>query len=89
MTPQAVAENMNRYQAGWKGFYAYPTAAQLEKLSSEGKFIARIGGNPGHFVIVDKVRKGTVFYRDPASGTARTMVMKKFEKIVSGVVFRQ
>ena len=88
MTPETLAANLNKFQSGWKGFYAYPSASQLSGLAAKGPFIARIGGNPGHFVIVDSVSAGKVFLRDPAGGVSRTMGLSDFESIISGVVFR-
>jgi hypothetical protein len=79
---------MNRFQAGWRGGYLYPTVEEFVGLASRGPFIARIGGNPGHFVIVDRVVAGNVLIRDPADGAASCAALSDFLNSVSGVVFR-
>ena len=86
--PARLIENMNRFMPGWTGGYAYPTAAQLTGLASRGSFIARIGGNSGHFVIVDSIQRGVVAIRDPAGGVARSLALSEFSEIVSGVIYR-
>jgi ABC-type bacteriocin/lantibiotic exporter with double-glycine peptidase domain len=88
LEPQALAENLNRFQPGWKGFYAYPTAEDIAGLATRGPYIARIGGNPGHFVVVESVENGLVKLWDPAGGVARSQALSDFVNIVSGVVFR-
>lgn len=88
MTPETLASNLNKFQPGWQGYYAFPTAQQLAGLSSRGPFIARLGGNPGHFVIVDAVKAGKVLIRDPAGGVSRVEALSKFTETVSGVVHR-
>lgn len=88
LEPGALAENLSRYQAGWKGFYAYPDAGDIAGLAARGPYIARIGGNPGHFVVVESVEDGVVQLWDPAGGLTRSQALGDFVGIVSGVVFR-
>ncbi|MCP3168328.1 cysteine peptidase family C39 domain-containing protein [Myxococcus qinghaiensis] len=88
LKPDYLADNLNKFQPGWQGMMAYPTELQFRGVASRGSFIARIGSQPGHFVIVDKVSKNTVFFRDPAGGVSRQMNFAKFLDIVSGLVFR-
>ena len=88
LTPQALAQNMNGFQQGWRGGYAYPTASQLAGLASRGPFIARIGGNSGHFVIVDSIADGVVRFRDPSGGVACKKSISEFIDLVSGIVHR-
>jgi RHS repeat-associated protein len=88
LTPERLAANLNRFSPGFRGFYAYPTAAQLRGLASNGPFIARLGGNPGHFVTVESVSGGTVRFFDPAGGVVRTQALDDFVNSVSGLVFK-
>ena len=89
LTPENLAKNLNRHQPGWKGFMAELTQRDIAGLfSAHGKDIARIGGNPGHFVTVESVSKGVVKYWDPAGGVARSQSIGKFTDIATGVVFR-
>jgi hypothetical protein len=70
-------------------FYAYPTESQLAGLYSEtGKFVARVGGNPGHFVTVENVTFTTVKFWDPSGGIYKTMPIKEFTNNVSGLIFK-
>lgn len=87
LSPENLAANMNRFKPGWKGFYGYPTSKQLSELfTSRGRFIARLGGNPGHFVNVESIKNGVVKYWDPNGGTFKTMPLDDFTNIVSGLV---
>jgi Peptidase C39 family len=88
LTPETLAENLNRFLPGWRGVYTYLSASQFRGLASRGSFIARIGGNPGHFVIVDGVEAGMVLIRDPINGMSRVADFREFLDTVSGVVFR-
>lgn len=88
LTPQALAENLNRFSSGWKGGYLEGTRQELLKLAGHGRFIARLGGNPGHFVVIDKVANETVYLTDPATGTNRTITMAEFLDIFSGAVWQ-
>ncbi len=88
LTPRALAENLNRFSFGWKGGYLEGTRQELLKLAERGRFIARLGGNPGHFVVVDKVAHETVFLVDPATGIDRTMPVTEFLEVFSGAVWQ-
>ena len=88
LTPEDLAANLNRFSSGWKGGMAYPTAEQLTGLASRGPFIARVGGNPGHFVTVESVSNGAVKFWNPAGGIARTQSLSSFTDIVSGLVWK-
>ena len=69
LEPQTLAANLNRYQPGWIGGYGdLLSEQQLAGLASRGPFIARIGGNPGHFVVVDAIENGVAKLWDPAGG---------------------
>ena len=89
LEPGALANNLNKFQSGWKGGYVYPTANQLTGLASNGQFIARIGGNPGHFVVVKSISKGKVNIWDPNEALEYTDSLKSFTNIVSGLVWKQ
>lgn len=89
LTPETLASNMNKFSSGWKGFYAYPDEKQILNLfSNNGKFVARIGGNPGHFVTVESVTPSTVKYWDPSGGVFKTYPLQEFMNNVSGIVYR-
>jgi RHS repeat-associated protein len=88
LTPEQLAANLNRFSPGFQGFYAYPTAAQLSALARNGPFIARLGGNPGHFVVVESISSGTVRFFDPAGGVLRSRTLNDFAGSVSGLVFK-
>lgn len=88
LTPQSLAANMNRFSAGWKGGYLEGTHQELLKLTKHGRFIARLGGNPGHFVVVDEVVDGVVCLRDPATGVARALTVLEFLALFSGAVWQ-
>jgi hypothetical protein len=77
-----------RLSPGFQGFYAYPTAAQLSALAGNGPFIARLGGNPGHFVVVESISSGTVRFFDPAGGVLRSQTLNGFAGSVSGLIFK-
>ena len=66
----------------------YPTAQELTSLASKGSFIARLGGNSGHFVTVESISKGMVNFWNPAGGISQTQALKEFTKIVSGLVWK-
>ncbi|MBI3423445.1 MAG: hypothetical protein HY011_10955 [Acidobacteria bacterium] len=88
LTPQALAENLNRFSHGRKGGYLEGTYQELLTLAAHGHFIARLGGNPGHFVVVDQVAGETVSLRDPATGVERKMMVVEFLDIFSGAVWQ-
>lgn len=56
--------------------------------STKSPFIARIGSSKGHFVIVDRIGKNKIYYRDPSGGVAKVSNRSDFLKMFSGVVFR-
>lgn len=88
LTPEQLAKNLNQFSSGFRGIYAYPTSAQLRGLASNGQFIARLGGNPGHFVTVESIAGNTVRFFDPAGGVIRSQDLKEFTSTVSGLVFK-
>lgn len=89
LEPQTLAANLNRYQPGWTGGYVgLLSEQQLTGLASRGSFIARLGGNPGHFVVVDSIENGVVKIWNPAGGVAQSQLLKDFVNVVSGVVYR-
>jgi len=88
LEPEVLAANLNRFQTGWRGGYAYPTADQLTGLASNGSFIARLGGNPGHFVNVESISNGVVRYWDPSGAVVNTQSLSSFTNNVSGLVWR-
>ena len=89
LEPSTLARNLNAFQKGWKGGYVYPSAKQLTGLASNGKFIARIGGNPGHFVVVQSISKGRVNIWNPSGGINSSTSLSNFTKQVSGLVWKQ
>jgi hypothetical protein len=89
LTPENLAANLNRQQPGWKGFMADLTQRDIAGLYSvHGKYIARIGGNPGHFVTVESVSNGVVKFWDPSGGVIKTQSIETFTDMATGVVFR-
>ena len=89
LTPEKLAANMNRHQSGWQGFMADLTQRDIAGLyETRGKYIARIGGNPGHFVSVESVSSGVVKYWDPSGGVIKSQPINKFTNMATGVVFR-
>jgi ABC-type bacteriocin/lantibiotic exporter with double-glycine peptidase domain len=88
LTPKDLAGNLNRFSVGWKGGYLEGTREELMTLAARGKFIARLGGNPGHFVIVDQVADETLLIRDPADGSGYNMSVAEFIEIFSGAVWK-
>jgi hypothetical protein len=88
LSPDALANNLNKFMPGWRGGYTgQVTAGQLSSLlSKSGNFVARLGGNPGHFVTVEGIQGGIVRYWDPATQTIRTMSVGDFAYLVTGVV---
>jgi len=88
LTPQALAENLNRFSLGWQGGYLEGTRQELLRLVERGCFIARLGGNPGHFVVVDCVADEIVYLRDPAIGASREMPVAEFLEVFSGAVWQ-
>jgi hypothetical protein len=90
LTPQDLAANLNRFQPGWKGgFVPELTAQQLTDLAGQGPFIARLGPQAGHFVVVDAIENGIVKLWDPAGGLAKTVPLGEFRPVVTGLVWRQ
>jgi hypothetical protein len=89
LEPKALAENLNRFQPGWTGGYVpLLSEPQLTGLASRGPFIARIGGNPGHFVVVDAIENGVARIWDPAGGVVRSQALSDFVGMVTGIVYR-
>ncbi len=88
LTPKDLAANLNRFKPGWTGGFYYPTAQELAGLASRGSVITRLGGNPGHFVVVEAIENGVVRFWDPASNAIRSEAASSFVEKVSGVVFR-
>jgi hypothetical protein len=89
LTPEQLAANLNRFSPGYRGFYTDSTASELTGLASNGQFIARLGGNPGHFVVVEGISNGIVRFFDPAEGGVfRTQALDSFIDLVSGLVFK-
>ena len=89
LTPESLAANLNRHQSGWQGFMADLTQKDIVGLfTTRGKYIARIGGNPGHFVTVESVSNGVVKYWDPSGGIIRSTSISEFTNMATGVVFR-
>jgi hypothetical protein len=89
LTPSQLASNMNQHSSGWVGHMTYLNEKQLLNLySSNGKFIVRFGGNPGHFVTVESVTSTTVKYWDPSGGVYKNIPTKDFTDIVSGLVYK-
>ena len=59
LTPERLADNIGQFQSSWTGFMAYLTPRNDAGIYSvHGKYIARIGGNPAHFVTVESVTNG-------------------------------
>ncbi len=88
LEPKELAANLNRFQPGWQGGFVELTMGQFLGLASRGPFIARIGGQPGHFVVVESVANGTVSFWDPLTGNIATTGAKDFLRILSGAVWR-
>ena len=88
LTPQDHAANLNRFKPGWTGGFCFPTAQELAGLASRGPVIARLGGNAGHFVVVEAVENGVVTFWDPASKAIRSEALSSIVEKMSGVVFR-
>lgn len=63
---------------------------QLSSLfNSKGKFITRLGGNPGHFVMVKSFSSKNVKYWDPADGAYKSMSPDKFADLTTGIVYKE
>jgi hypothetical protein len=88
LTAEQLAANLNRFSPGLKGFYAYPTSSHLSGLAKNWPFVARLGGNPGHFVTVESISNGIVRFFDPAGGLTKTQALDDFANTVSGLVVR-
>jgi ABC-type bacteriocin/lantibiotic exporter with double-glycine peptidase domain len=89
LEPRTLAENLNRYHKGWIGGYVGILLDQeIEALARKAPFIARIGGNPGHFVIVETVEDGVATIWDPEGGVTRSERYEEFVTMMTGVVYQ-
>ena len=91
LTPDRLANNMNRFSNNWEGGMIEPVNKhQLSSLfNNKGKFIARLGGNPGHFVMVESFSSKNVKYWDPADGAYKSMSPDKFADLTTGIVYKE
>jgi hypothetical protein len=89
LEPETLAENMSRFQPGWKGGYVdVLSKQQFAWLADRGSFIARVGGNPGHFFVVVTVNDDEAMIWDPAEGDVRALLVEDLIDRMTGVVYR-
>ena len=86
LTPQDLASNLNRFKPGWTGGFYYPSEHELTGISNRGPFITRLGGSPGHFVLVEEIENGMVKFWDPATNAIIFKPVGSFVDNVSGLV---
>ncbi|NUG71454.1 hypothetical protein PYR74_12850 [Acinetobacter bereziniae] len=90
LTPEQLAKNINKFQSGWRGGMVNVEPGHIGGFyNAYGSYIARLGGNPGHFVTVQSVSGGMVRYWDPAGGVVKTQTVERFSQNVSGLVWKE
>ena len=90
LTPEQLARNMNKFDNNWTGIMAYPNIYQLIDVHNKfGNFIARVGGNPAHFVIVENISTKSVKIWDPSGGVSKIIPTNEFMNSVTGLVYRK
>jgi ABC-type bacteriocin/lantibiotic exporter with double-glycine peptidase domain len=91
LTPESLKNNMNKFLNEFRGGMVDEVSSQqLIGLSTKGgNYIARIGGNPGHFVVVESASAKGLSVWDPATGKTTLEATDSFAKQVTGLIWRE